>query len=105
MKIEITNENFMDFIGHNSKYIRFQVAKKGFGLEQLIHDEAWEVREEVAKQGYGLERLVKDDNKYVRAAVAKQGYGLKELVNDKTSQIPFLQFVKQSLVKSMGLIN
>ena len=62
---------------------RFEMAKKGYGLDILINDEDWKVRETVAKQGYGLNILINDEDWKVRAAVADQGYGLDILVNDE----------------------
>lgn len=46
----------------------------------MIDDSSAWVREAVARQGYGLDILVHDDVFTVRAAVASQGYALDVLV-------------------------
>lgn len=68
-------------------HVRCEVAKQGYGLNILVHDKDWQVREEVARQGYGLDILVHDEDDEVRYAVAEQGYGLNILVYDKYNDV------------------
>lgn len=60
--ITITKENFMNFIEDDNKWVRCEIAKKGYGLDILINDSDSWVRKAVAEQGYGLDKLINDES-------------------------------------------
>ena len=76
-------DNLSDFVNDGNIYVRYEVARQGYGLDILVNDDSWVVRKEVARQGYGLDILVNDDRWEVRQEVAKQEYGLDKLINDE----------------------
>ncbi len=75
-------QNLQLLVCHDKAYIRYTVARQGYGLNILVHDEDRDVRYAVARQGYGLDILVHDKDYCVRCMVAEQGYGLDILVHD-----------------------
>ena len=79
----VTNLDIDEWFNSDNEYKRAEVAKYGYGLDELVYDEDEEVRAAVATQGYGLDKLINDDDYEVRAAVARQGYGLDKLINDE----------------------
>ena len=60
----------------------------------------WKDRVGIAKQGYGLDKLVHDENPYVRMAVAKAGYRLDYMVEKETDKD-----VLEMIVRSMKKFN
>lgn len=63
-------------------------------LDELVHDEAWEVREAVASIGYGLDVLINDPCWQVRYTVAMLSYGLDQLINDKNKWVSLIAVEK-----------
>lgn len=74
--------------------VRVAVARYGYDLDTLVHDECADVRYQVAQHGYRLDKLINDPSIFVRVEVACQGYGLEKLMYDPTLGVQF-EVVKQ----------
>lgn len=68
-------DNWKKLIKDGDYWTKMAVVRQGFGLDELVKDEDWEVRKEIAKLGREkyLDILVKDDFYQVRLAVVKHG--------------------------------
>ena len=105
-EVDEYNEKMTKLLNSDFWFNRLECARRGYGLDKLVHDEDGEVRAEVARQGYGHDILVHDENdrvrfgivlntdKYddilvndesdlVRAEIAKHGHHLDKLINDR----------------------
>lgn len=80
-------EYLYKIVERNDNDTNFDIAKAGYCLDVLVHNDNVSIREEVAKHGYGLDILINDERASVRECVAKQGYGLDVLVNDKNAAV------------------
>lgn len=69
--------------------VRCAVAKQGYALDRLVHDEAWHVRDICAAQGVGQNVLVNDPETQVRETLAKNGYALDVLINDEAPWVRY----------------
>ena len=86
--------DYLQYVDHESTWVRTVVAHKGIGLDKLVNDEFLRIRQIVAKHGYGLDKLVNDPIYQVRLEVAKQGYGLDVLLSDYSLHVR-LEVAKQ----------
>lgn len=67
---------------------RLECARRGYGLDKLVHDEDGEVRAEVARQGYGHDILVHDENDRVRFGIVLNTDKYDDiLVNDESGLV------------------
>lgn len=89
-EVDEYNEKMAKLLNSDFWFDRLECARRGYGLDKLVHDEAPEVRQEVAKQGYGHDILVNDPDKYVRGEVASQGSYLDILTHDKDEMVRYL---------------
>lgn len=89
-EVDEYNEKMAKLLNSDFWFDRLECARRGYGLDKLVHDEDSEVRAEVAKQGYGHDILVNDPDKYVRGEVASQGSYLDILTHDKDEMVRYL---------------
>lgn len=108
-KILIKNKINLDILVNDENFfIRYAVAKQGYGFDVLIHDSSVDIRSEIARQGYGLDTLIEDEDWFVRIEVACHGFGIERLINDEDEDVVEvsnqLKGVKQTIVidKSFG---
>ena len=69
-----------DIINENGE-VRYEIARQGYGLDELIDDEDYDVRCAVARQGYGLDKLVNDENCEVRDMAKQKSNNKLKIIN------------------------
>ena len=72
------NDRWLDY-GDRSD--RLSLVRERYGLDELAHDQDWQVRKAVAEQGYAQEILSKDPVGEVREAVAKAQQRMRSQYN------------------------
>lgn len=80
---EISLGNNIDkWTKHKSWFVRSEVARLGYSLEELSHDDSIDVLWQVARHGYKPEMFWNHENSHVRSALARSGADFDHMIND-----------------------
>ena len=66
MKYNMTQEEIDDIVLSRNLDLCVLAAKLGFGLDVFVNNDSEIVRSQVARQGYGLDKLIHDEEPKVR---------------------------------------